>query len=395
MAQSNELAAKSQQARQAMTAGRFEEAATLYKELVRRLPGNPGLRMNLGLALHSAGQYRQAVKQFQIVVKKQPDSSPARLMLALAHLKLGEPEQAINPLQQILKAEPHNRVARLELADALLSVDRAEEAAGHFRKFAELDPGSPKAWQGLGLSYIALSRRAFDRLETVAPESAYAHVLLAHSLVTRNKLHTAFHLYKQAVAKDPALRGVHAAIAGIYQKMGHADWAAVEEERERQLPRPDCASHKLECEFIAGRYRQLLETVRGQETAESYYWQSRAYGELAQQAFDRLSQMPPSAAIHDLMAETYRIQGKYELSAKEWQQALKFAPQDGRLKKGLARALWLNRDFERAQPLLEELVRLEPQSVELNFQLGDALLRGETAEKAVPYLEREIGRAHV
>lgn len=100
--------------------------------------------------------------------------------------------------------------------------------------------------------------------------------------------------------------------------------------------------------------------------------------------------MPPSAAIHDLMAETYRIQGKYELSAKEWQQALKFAPQDGRLKKGLARALWLNRDFERAQPLLEELVRLEPQSVELNFQLGDALLRGETAEKAVPYLERAL-----
>lgn len=71
-AQTDLLAAKSQRAKQAMSAGRFEEAVTLYREFVRVLPGNPGLRMNLGLALHSAGRYREAIEQFRAVLKQQP-----------------------------------------------------------------------------------------------------------------------------------------------------------------------------------------------------------------------------------------------------------------------------------------------------------------------------------
>src|SRR5260370_34765353 len=49
----DDLAGKSQRARQAMTDARYEEAARLYSELIDKLPQNAGLRMNLGLALHS------------------------------------------------------------------------------------------------------------------------------------------------------------------------------------------------------------------------------------------------------------------------------------------------------------------------------------------------------
>ncbi|HEV2493750.1 MAG TPA: hypothetical protein VG204_11855 [Terriglobia bacterium] len=35
----------------------------------------------------------------------------------------------------------------------------------------------------------------------------------------------------------------------------------------------------------------------------------------------RLAAMPPSPAIHDLLAEAYRIQGKYELCTEEWREA--------------------------------------------------------------------------
>lgn len=295
-----------------------------------------------------------------------------------------------SPVAATLKAEPTNRIARLELADACLSLGRPEQAAVHFQKLTELDPGYPKAWQGLGLSYVALSRRAFTALETLAPESAYWCVLLARSLDSQDKSPSAFQLYRQALAKTPGLRGVHAALAGICQKTGHPDWAKVEEERERQLLSPDCASETLECQFLAGRYSQLVGAAKGNRTPESYYWQARAYSELALQAFARLSQMPPTAEIHELMAEAYRIQGYHRQSAEEWQEALKLAPQDRRLEKGLARALWLDRDYRKAQPLLEELVRLEPESAELNYELGDTLLRVESAEKSIPYPEKAV-----
>ncbi len=389
-AQADDLVTKSQRAKEAMNAGRFEEAVVIYQELVKAIPGNPGLRMNLGLALHSAGRYREASRQFETVAKDQPDFATAWLMLGLAHQKLGEPEKAIPPLERALKLEPENKIALMELADGLLSAGRPEEAETRFQQLTELEPGNAKTWQGLGLSYVALSRRAFAELEKIAPETAYWYCLLARSLASRNQLHTAFKLYKTALAKSPTLRGVHASLAEIYQKTGHADWAAAEEERERKLVPPDCAAQPLECDFLAGRFREMLARARQDTSAESYYWQARAYEELSLDAFSHLSEMPPSGAVHDLMAEAYRMEGKYDLAAKEWEEALRLAPQDRRLQNGLARALWLNRDYDKARPLLEELLKVEPESAELNYELGDALLRSESAEQALAYLETAV-----
>jgi predicted Zn-dependent protease len=373
-----------------MAAGRFREAAALYGELVRALPGNPGLRMNLALALHSAGQYREAIGHFRAVLKQQPNSNSAWLMLGLTHLKLGQPDQAVEPLERVVKAEPGNKIARLELAEAFTAVGQPGQAAGQFKELTKLDPGDPKVWQGLGLSYIALSHQAFTELEQMAPDSAYRDLLLARSLASRNQFNSAFKLYREALAKAPGLCGIHDGIAEIYVKTGHPDWAEVERQRERDLPPPDCTAENFECDFLAGRYDRLLEAAKKFKSAESHYWQAQTYSKLSEECFARLSQMPPSGAIHDLMAEAYRIQGKYDLAAREWQKALELTPQDRRLKQRLARALWLNRDYKNARPLLERLVQLEPESAELNYQLGDTLLSLETAQGAVPYLEMAV-----
>jgi tetratricopeptide (TPR) repeat protein len=388
--QSEDPAARAQRAKQAMSAGRFEEAAAIYRELVRALPHNPGLRLNLGLALHSAGHFREAIGQFRAVLKQQPNSGPAWLMLGMAHLKLGETAQAIGPLERAVKAEPDNKIARLELADACLALGRAGQAAEHFQKLTELDPSQAKAWQGLGLSYISLSRRAFSKLEEVAPESPYWCVLLARSLELQNKAPSAFYLYRQALAKAPDLRGAHTALARIYEKTGHPDWAKVEDDRERHLPLRDCVSEKLECDFLAGRFTQLVTVTGHSPTAEAYYWQARAYSELASKAFARLSEMPPSAEIHELMAEAYRIQGDHRQSVNEWEEALKLAPGDRHLQKGLARSLWLDREYRAGQPRLEELVRLEPKSSEVNYLYGDTVLELGEPEKAVSFLEKAV-----
>ena len=53
--QADSLALKSQQAKQLMAEGKFGEAIPLYRELNRAVPNNPGLKLNLGMALHLAG----------------------------------------------------------------------------------------------------------------------------------------------------------------------------------------------------------------------------------------------------------------------------------------------------------------------------------------------------
>jgi len=119
-AQSDELAAKSQRGKEAMAAGRFAEAASIYSDLVRALPDNPGLLMNLGLAHHMAGQYRKAIPPLEAALKLEPNLLPASLFLGASYLKLGQPAKAAAPLQKVTEAQPGNKEARQMLADALL-----------------------------------------------------------------------------------------------------------------------------------------------------------------------------------------------------------------------------------------------------------------------------------
>ena len=57
--QSADLVRRSQAAAAAMQKGSFDEAVRMYQELVRAVPGDAGLLMNLGMALAMGGTRRR------------------------------------------------------------------------------------------------------------------------------------------------------------------------------------------------------------------------------------------------------------------------------------------------------------------------------------------------
>jgi tetratricopeptide (TPR) repeat protein len=388
--QDDELAAKSRRAKQAMAAGKFEEAAAIYRELVRAVPGNPGLRLNLGLAQHMAGRSRDAVPHLEAALKLDPNLSPAHLFLGASYLRLSQPSQAVEPLRKFLEADASHKEARQMLADALLSLERYEQSAEQFRRLSELDPRNPKAWEGLGRSYEALAGRAFEELEQTAPESPYWFASIAGARLRQQQYQSAFYFYRQALTRRPALRGVHAELAEIYRQTGHPEWATAAEQKERALGPPDCSTQQLECDFLAGRYRQVVAAVRGKKTAESYYWQSQSYSRLALEAFTRLGELPRSVEIHALMAEIHGSHGRHVEAVKEWRKALELSPHDSSLQKELAISLHTSRDHEAALRLCEALLEREPRSAHLNFLTGDSLLSLQQSEKAIPYLQAAV-----
>jgi tetratricopeptide (TPR) repeat protein len=390
-AQTNDLALKAQQAQRAMETGDFRQAVALYTELVNGLPQNTGLHLDLGLALHSEGRYREAINQFRVVTERQPDNASAWLMLGLSEVKLGQSQDAIAALKRALKIEPDNGLAQLQLGEAFLAAGRPREAAEEFQKITTRNPDNPKAWQGLGLSYAALARKAFQEIEQAAPGSAYHDALLAESLAGQGQYRLAFIFYRKALAAKPAnLPGIHSALAEIYRNTGHSDWAAIEEKRERSLPAPDCARRPLACDFLAGRYAQVIREAQNNSDPAAYYWQARSCQQLSLRAFQRLAQIPESAEIHELMAEADNIQGQYHSAVAEWKSAIALSPADRRLQEGLARSLWLDHGYQEALPLLRKLLLQNSESAELNFELGDTLLRLGRVRDSIAYLKRAI-----
>src|ERR1051326_9136942 len=79
--QIDSLALKSQQAKQFMAEGHFQQAISLYRELNKAVPDNPGLKLNLGMALQLARKKREAIPELEQAVKLDPQMAPAWLFL--------------------------------------------------------------------------------------------------------------------------------------------------------------------------------------------------------------------------------------------------------------------------------------------------------------------------
>jgi tetratricopeptide (TPR) repeat protein len=241
------------------------------------------------------------------------------------------------------------------------------------------------------MTYQAVAASAFEQLQKADATSPYVSALVAETRVQRRQFRSGFFFFNEAAKKLPNLHGIHAALADVYRKTGHADWAAAEDAKERALPPADCKAHQAECQFAGGHDLQILTQPRqGPLSPEGLYWRAKAANELAMQALFRLGQLPPSPELHQLRAEIARGQGQHMESAREWREALVLMPGNPRLRRELAESLFMAQDYKAALAETESMLKADAKSPELNFIAGDSLLRLEEPEKAVPYLKTAL-----
>lgn len=389
-AEGEDLGALSRRVKELMVAGRFAEAIPLCERLVKAVPGNPGLILNLGMAEQMAGHPQRAIPRFEEVLKTDPKSVPALTSLARAELQIGEPKAAISPLKRLLALQPANREARGMLAGALLSGGELNGAVGEYQRLTEESPEDAKAWYGLGKAYQAQSAHLFDRLSANGPQSGYVAALIGASRLQSQQYHSSFFFFKEAAQTAPSLRGVHAGLAAIYRRAGHADWARIEEKKEEGFPAPDCAVNAPECYFMQNRYADAVKAVTAHASDAELYWGIKSFDQLSLAAFAHLKALPESVELHALQAQVAHSRNQELEAVSEWRAALKLSPGNPRLEDELTTSVFLARDYKTAMPMLEKAMKTEGASPDLNFMMGESLLRIEEPEKALPYLEKAL-----
>lgn len=390
-AQTAELARKSALAKSYMESKLFENAARIYGELVQSVPGNPGLLMNHGMALHMSGADAAAIPVLQKALRINPNLPPAHLFLGASFLKTGQAAQALAPLQKFIAAQPDHPPSRQMMADAALSLGKTELAVPHLEKLAAMQPDRAAVWYELGRAYEATAFDTFQQMEKSFPESGPWFALLADSRSKTNQRRAAYFFYRKALEKSPRLRGLHASIAEIYRLTEHADWAAAEDKEEARLGQPNCKPVKTaECEFVAGRFGVALTIAKQRPTADGFYWRVRSYDALARQAFAKLAELPASSHSHRFLAERLRDQGKHAEAAAAWRQALALEPDSPELRRELAAALLGAKDYAETQKVVTELLTAEPDAPDLLNLQGDLYLAQQMAAEAIPFLERAV-----
>lgn len=386
-AQGQDLQATFQQAQAAMAAGRFDEAVEGFTRLVDAVPAEAGLRLNLGMALSMAGRPREALVHLQAASESgRPELAPANLFLGVAHMDLGQPAQAVTPLKTWLTTQPDDPKGRQLLGEAFLTLGRFDSAVESYQALSRLESEDPRSWYGLGKGYEGVAEAAFQRLQREAPDSQWILLTVAEMMIAQERDKSAFQLYREALDANPGLPGAHEALAGIYEREGHPDWAAAE--RERAARAASRAVSGLQADFQAGRHEAVLEATTSGASPEALYWRHRSSTELARDAFNWVDALGPSPEATLIEVAALRGQRRFAESKEALQKALSSWPEDLRLRHELATLLFIAREYDAARPLLEGLLEVNPASAEYNLLLGRVWVEQRQAAKAIPYLER-------
>ena len=380
--------ALAQRASAAMRAREFGTAERIYRQLVASFPEEPGLALNLALALYSSGSFAMAIEQLDRFLEARPDHAPAWLLAGMSYQKLDQPANAVRPLRRAVTLDPANNTARLELADALLRSDQPDRASREFSLLASQDRENPKAWLGLGLSYTELSGTAAADLERTAPDSAYYQLLLARSAQAQGRYRAAFAHYRAAETIDATAPGIHESIAEVYEKSGHREWARAE--LAKRTAAGPCELRQLECSFESGAFDQILETSEESATPEALYWRARAFAEKAKQAHKQLLALPPSSATYYLAGTIEDLAGNPRDAANAWQKAVELEPGNRSLRISLLRALRSAGFHEESIRAAKDLLQRQPDSAPGRFYFGDALLQLGRVDEAIPLLEDAV-----
>ncbi len=391
-AQSNALAERSRQGSQAMNAGRFDEAAAIYRELAAALPAEAGLHMNLGMALAMGGHEADAVAPLERAVRLQPTLMPAQLFLGSTYLALGQPQNAIAPLERVVTARPADPQSRALLGQAQLAADRPAAAAATLRTLTTLTPKEPRAWSDLAAAYNSITQATLATFESRDAEAPWRMLLVADALRDDGRLGPAFSVYRRVLGDLPATRAVHDGIATIYEQTGHADWAAIQRARAAKVGL-DCTVQTAECAFAKERYTQVIADTARRPDPASRYWRIRAGAALTRAAFARLDALPDSRERRVMRAELARGRGQHVDSIAELKAALTFSPDDASLVAELALSCHLARDYEQAITIERTLLARAPDDAATLALYGQSLLELQRIDEAIPALERAITRA--
>lgn len=205
-------------------AGRNDEAARLYRELLQQSPNNvDAMRLlagilagksstveeaeallrkattlapdyalaflDLGGMLHDQHRYAEAMECLQRAGRLQPQAAKPLYMLAATLAQAGRTSEALNAYRETLKRQPRHAGARLGLGHTLKTVGRLQEAIDAYRECIRIRPEK-------GEVYWSLANLKTYRFTDADLREMQSHLERADELTEKSAVHFLFALAK-------------------------------------------------------------------------------------------------------------------------------------------------------------------------------------------------------
>jgi tetratricopeptide (TPR) repeat protein len=240
---------------EALKAGQLDVAEAAFRDVLAGGGNRAFVHHNLGIVQQQRERHAEALAEFRTAARLNPAFGPARLLAGTSLLALGRPREAVTELERAVRLLPGEKAAHAELAHACELAANAPCLARESRVLARLAPADPEQTYRLGKAYLRLSEWAFERIRATNPRSARLSEALGREYLEQGQLNQALRAYQEAAERNPALPGIHLALARIHADAGRWDEAAQEVERELTVVPGSAAALELKARIAAGGAR--------------------------------------------------------------------------------------------------------------------------------------------
>lgn len=283
------------QARALEKAGQMSRAAQLYREVLRRQPGNKLAKkrlkalqtdksptktatamatpdqsqINAMVGLFNQARLTEALATAQELCRQFPDFQPVHNFLGVVYGRLGQDAEALDSYDQALRLQPDSAEVFNNRGNALGRLGRHEQALSSFERALQRRPDYAEAHNGRGSSLQELGRSedaaaAYRQALALRADYAEAHNNLANALQELGRPQEALESLAAALGLNPAFAQAHNNRGRVFLSLGHYQPAAQSFSEALRL-RPDyhealgglgSALHQL------GQHRQAIECFR-------------------------------------------------------------------------------------------------------------------------------------
>ncbi len=291
--------------------GDHARAVELMVRAVALKPNSPEFHANLAEAYRAQGQFERASGSCRVALSLKPDFPEALANLGLALQGLGRPREAADQFRHALSLRPDFALAHNNLGKLLRETGRLSEALTHFQRAVELDPTDALARTNLGQILLECGRTA-DALShsqqavRLQPGAAALHHNLGNVLRELQRFDEAKAAYGEALRLDPTLAKAHAFLGLCLRREGQWSEAAARFEHAIELDKADSTFP----EFLGDLYLERQEFT----AAISSYEHALALG-----ANDR-------PAVHLSLGWALQEDGRTEQAGEHYKTALRLQP---------------------------------------------------------------------
>jgi arylsulfatase A-like enzyme/Tfp pilus assembly protein PilF len=189
-------------------AGRAREAVAIYKDAVRKWPGDAALFHDLAVAAREAGDAAEASRAEQAALALDASSAMALNGLGLLHADTGRAADAAGAFEKAIRIDPTNASYWTNLGNARREMNDARAAETAYRRALDNDGAFADALNGLGTLLVQSGRAAeavplFERALQSDPELHEARLNLGIAYQQSGQREKAAQTYRDVLKKTP------------------------------------------------------------------------------------------------------------------------------------------------------------------------------------------------